>query len=75
PQPRGTGAGVHREGDTFIVEAPGMGRLVAEGGTVSPEVRYQLKRRLTRLGIGRTLQKAGIKPGDKVRCGTLEWEW
>ncbi len=39
------------------------------------EVRRELKKRLTRLGIGRTLEKAGIKPGDKVRCGTLEWEW
>jgi len=75
PEPRGTGAGVHREGDTFVIEAPGMGRLVTEGGIVSPEVRRELKKRLTRLGLGRTLEKAGIKPGDKVRCGTLEWEW
>ena len=75
PQPRGGGAGVHREGDTFVIEAPGMGRLVTEGGIVSPEVRRELKKRLTRLGLGRTLEKAGIKPGDKVRCGTLEWEW
>ena len=75
PQPRGTSAGVHREGDTFVIEAPGMGRLVTEGGIVSPEVRRELKKRLTRLGLGRTLEKAGIKPGDKVRCGSLEWEW
>jgi len=75
PQPRDGGAGVHREGDTFVIEAPGMGRLVTEGGIVSPEVRGELKKRLTRLGIGRTLEKAGIKPGDKVRCGSLEWEW
>ena len=75
PQPRGGGVGVHREGDTFVIEAPGMGRLVTEGGIVSPEVRRELKKRLTRLGLGRTLEKAGIKPGDKVRCGTLEWEW
>ena len=75
PQPRGGGVGVHREGDTFVIEAPGMGRLVTGGGIVSPEVRRELKKRLTRLGLGRTLEKAGIKPGDKVRCGTLEWEW
>jgi Obg family GTPase CgtA-like protein len=41
----------------------------------SPEVRWQLKRQLTRLGINRALEKAGIKPGNKVRCGQFEWEW
>ena len=22
-----------------------------------------------------TLEKAGVKPGDRVRCGNFEWEW
>ncbi len=75
PQPRGIDTGVHREGDIFVVQAPGLERIVAGTGVTSPEVRQQLKRQLARLGISKTLRKAGIKPGDKVRCGGLEWEW
>jgi Obg family GTPase CgtA-like protein len=39
------------------------------------EMRGLFKRRLGRLGVSKTLEKAGIKSGDKVRCGILEWEW
>jgi len=75
PQPRVSHASVHMEGDTFVIEAPGLEWIVTGTGTTSPEVRLLLKRQLTRLGLKKTLEKAGIKPGDKVRCGTLEWEW
>jgi hypothetical protein len=27
------------------------------------------------LGVSRALEKAGVKPGDRVRCGSLEWDW
>ena len=30
---------------------------------------------LQRLGVSKALEKAGVKPGDRVRCGNLEWEW
>jgi GTP-binding protein len=66
---------VHREGDIFVVEAPGLERIVARTDVTSLEVRQQLKRKLAGLGMSRILRKAGIKPGDKVRCGDLEWEW
>jgi len=75
PQPRGAGANVRREGDVYIVEDSRLERLVTEEKEISPEVRHQLKKKLTRLGISRTLERAGVKSGDKVRCGTLEWEW
>ncbi|GAH87405.1 unnamed protein product, partial [marine sediment metagenome] len=39
------------------------------------EVRWQLKRQLARLGVSKALERAGIKPGDRVRCGNLEWDW
>ncbi len=75
PQPRGTGASVHKEGNTFIVVAPELERLVAKRDSSSLELHRQLKRQLTRLGVSKALEKAGVKPGDKVRCGNLEWEW
>jgi GTP-binding protein len=75
PQPRATGAGVHKEGDTFVVVAPELERIVARRGVTSSELHQQLKRQLARLGVSRALEKAGVKPGDRVRCGNLEWEW
>ena len=75
PQPRGAGASVHKEGDVFVVVAPELERIVARVDMASPEVRQQLRRQLGRLGVHQVLEKAGVKPGDKVRCGNFEWEW
>ena len=75
PQPRGIGASVRKEGDTFVVVAPELERIVARTDMTSPGVHRQLKRQLARLEVGRALEKAGVKPGDRVRCGNLEWEW
>ena len=75
PQPIDALTGVRREGDTFVVVAPELERLVAGSDTSNPEVRGQLRRRLASKGLSKALIKAGIKKGDKVRCGDLEWEW
>jgi len=75
PRPRSVGASVHKEGDAFVVVAPELERIVDKTGATSSEVLWQLRKQLTRLGVGRALEKAGVKPGDKVRCGNLEWEW
>ena len=75
PQPRSVVTGVHREGDTFVVVAPGLERIMARMDVSNRQVHQQLKRQLSRLGVSKNLEKAGIKPGDRVRCGDLEWEW
>ncbi len=75
PQPRGIGASVHKEGDTFVVVAPELERIVAGTDITSPGVRGHLRRRLDRLGVSKALARAGVKPGDKIRCGNFEWEW
>ena len=75
PQPRDEGVQIHKEEDTFVVVAPALERIVARVDISSAQVRGQLDRQLTRLGVRRALDKAGVKPGDKVRCGDLEWEW
>jgi len=75
PQPKGVGVGVHKEGDTFVVVAPELERIVARVDMTSSEVRWQLQGQLTRLGVSKALKRAGVKPGDKVRCGNFEWEW
>jgi GTP-binding protein len=75
PKPKAGGASVHKEGGIFVVVAPGLERIVVRTGVASPEVRRQLKKQFTRLGVSQALERAGIKAGDRVRCGTLEWEW
>ncbi|MFC1928415.1 GTPase ObgE [Chloroflexota bacterium] len=75
PQPRGVVTSVHKEGDAFVVVAPELERIVARVDMTSPEVRWQIRRQLARLGVSKALEKAGVKPGDKVRCGNFEWEW
>jgi GTP-binding protein len=75
PQPAARVTRVQKDGDTFVVTVPGLDRLFTGARPAHPEVRWQLKRRLARLGVSKALERAGIKPGDKVRCGNLELEW
>ena len=75
PQPRAVAASAHKEGDTFVIIAPEAERIITRVDMTNPEVRWQLQRQLVRMGVTKALQKAGVKPGDKVRCGDVEWEW
>ena len=75
PQPRVSAIGVRKEGDIFVIVAPGLERIVTRGGVTGSELRWHLRRQFVRLGVDKALKKAGVKPGDRVRCGTLEWEW
>jgi len=75
PQPRDKGISVHKEGDIFVVVAPELERIIAGADTGSPEVRQQISRQIARREVRQALEKAGIKTGDKVHLGNLEWEW
>jgi len=75
PQPRDKGISVHKEGDIFVVVAPELERIIAGADTGSPEVRQQISRQIARREVRQALEKAGIKIGDKVHLGNLEWEW
>jgi GTP-binding protein len=75
PQPKGIGSRVYKEGNTFVVVAPELERIVARIDVTSFGMRWQLKRKSARLGVSKALERAGVKPGDRVRCGNLEWDW
>ena len=75
PLPRGTDLCVHKDGDTFVITAPELERIIARTGTAEAEVYWYVRRHLERRGISRDLRRLGISPGDKVRCGSLEWDW
>jgi GTP-binding protein len=75
PPPRRTAPSVHREGDVWEVMAPELERIITRPDEVGPGLPGELRQQLARLGVTRALEKAGVKPGDRVRCGNLEWEW
>ena len=75
PGPRSRGAVVSKDGDTFVVKAPALERLIARSQITDAVVRWQLNQQIERLGVNRALKQAGVVPGDKVRCGEMEWEW
>ena len=75
PQPKGAGSKVYKEGNTFVVVAPELERIIAGTDVTGSGIHGQLKKKLVRLGISKSLEKAGVKPGDRVRCGNLEWDW
>ncbi len=75
PQPREAVFSVSKVGNEFVLSVPELERLVAGAGASATELRWQLNSQLQRLGVKKALERAGIKPGDKIRCGDLEWEW
>jgi len=75
PRPKGDNIKVHMEGDIFVVQAPGLERIIAGTNLNDHEARRQINRQIGRTAVKKTLEKAGIKAGDKVRCGILEWRW
>jgi GTP-binding protein len=75
PPPHRTAPAVHREGDVWEVTAPEMERMITRPDEAGPGLPGELRQQLARLGVTRALEKAGVKPGDKVRCGNFEWEW
>ncbi|MBN2238581.1 MAG: GTPase ObgE [Dehalococcoidales bacterium] len=75
PQPGRSEPVVTKDGDVFVLYSHELERIIAGVDTSEYEIRRQLQRPMERWGITRVLEKAGVKPGDKVRCGEYEWEW
>ncbi len=66
---------VYREGDTYVLNAAALERIIGGTDLTNPEARRQLNRWLYQPAVRKTLERVGIKPGNKVRCGVLEWRW
>jgi GTP-binding protein len=66
---------VERDGEVFVVHSPRAERLAARVDLEDYRVRVQLLRELTKLGVVKALERAGVKRGDFIRLGELELEW
>jgi len=73
-QPR-TPLSFHKENGVYVVESEQLERLTALADTRDYRVLLQLWREMTRLGIARQLEEAGIEAGDTIRIGRAEMEW
>jgi Obg family GTPase CgtA-like protein len=58
-----------------VVHSEQLERLTARADTRDYRVLLQLWKEMTRLGIARQLQQAGIDVGDTIRIGRSEMEW
>jgi GTP-binding protein len=75
PPPKSAPPVVHKEGDIFVVTAPALERIITRPDETGPQLPGEFRQQMARLGVAKALERAGIKPGDRVRCGNFEWEW
>jgi GTP-binding protein len=75
PQPREAPVKISKAGDEFIVSVPALERIKGGAGVSPAELRWQLDYQFKRLGVDKALEKAGVRVGDKIRCGEITWEW
>ncbi len=75
PRPKESRAEVTRGGDGYVISAPELERIMTGTWVTPSELRSQLNYLLKKMGISRRLQKMGVRPGDKIRCGDYTWEW
>jgi GTP-binding protein len=75
PQPKSDNIKVMRDGDVFVIENSSLERIIEGTDAANAEAKRQLLGLLSRPHIRKALEKAGAKPGDRVRCGSFEWWW
>ena len=75
PMPKRQGVGIFIENDVYVVDAPGVERIAERIDYEDWTARMQLYRHMQKTGVVRALEEAGIKQGDTVRLGTVEWDW
>ena len=66
---------VRVEGGVYVVDSSDLERLVALADMDDDRVILQLFREMTRRGVSKQLEDAGVQVGDTVRIGRVELEW
>ena len=75
PAPSQRGVQIRREDGVFCVEGERVVVFAEMMPVEQEEGRAELWRRLKRWGVNRALRRAGAKPGDRVRLGSVELEY
>jgi GTP-binding protein len=66
---------ITRHNSVFVVSGPAVDHLVAGRQLDSADVAARLERNLTRLGVYAALRARGVKDGDTVRIGDVEFTY
>ena len=74
-QSKSTPIRVSREDGVFVVQAQELERLVGMADTRDRRVLLQLWDQMTKNGVARMLEDAGIEAGDTIRIGNSEIGW
>jgi GTP-binding protein len=75
PRPVDRGTRVEKRGNSFILADPAVERLLDKLDLNDPEDVEEFNDRLEKLGINGALKSAGVKSGDTVITGNMEWTW
>ena len=75
PGPRWEPPEVLQEEGVYVVKSAGATRIAAMVDETDWSALSQFMRHLRKTGVLRALEQAGIKTGDTVRVGKIEWEW
>lgn len=75
-RPAEQGFSVRRDDDgTWRVAGRGAERVVAMADLTNPEALAYVHDRFRRMGVDRALRRAGVREGDAVRVGPMEFEY
>jgi GTP-binding protein len=74
PRPRRK-VSVHLEDNVFVIESPELERYVRRMDINNTQVVQLVQGHMARIGVNKELEKAGAKPGARLRCGEAEWNW
>lgn len=66
---------IRRESGIFVVEGPGVERIMRRVNLEDNESMYYFHKSLDRLGVNQALKEAGVKDGDTVSIDGWELEW
>ena len=69
------GTRVQKKGNSFILADPDVERLLDKFDLDDPDDLKEFNDRLEKLGINKALKSAGVKSGDSVVTGNMEWTW
>lgn len=75
PKPVDRGSKVQSKGRSFILTDPSVEKLLDKLNLENPEDLEQFNRNLEKLGINKLLKSSGVKNGDIIITGKMEWEW
>ena len=71
----GDGFTVERDEELFVVRGRRIERLAVQTNFENEESAERFQRELLKSGIDAALRRAGVRPGDDVRIGSIELAW